>query len=346
MFLLIEGLRKRGWRNLLVCPPRSGCAVEARGRRIETQTIPMRSDLDVTALWRLTRLLRKLGPDLVHLHTGRATWLGGIAARLAGVPAIATRRMDRPIQRGWRSRWIYQRLVRHVVAISPAVGRCLEEAGIPADRRTIIPSAVDPDRTTAQRSRESVRASLGTPGDEPVLLVVCALVRRKGVDVLLQAMLCLEEEGLRPVLWIAGDGPERRALEDQAQRLGVTDRVRFLGSRPDVGDLLGACDVFVLASRREGLGVAALEAMAAGRPVVASAVGGLCDAVVEGRTGLLVPPDDAPALSGAVARLLRDDDLRSALGAAGPQRIREGFLAEPMVTSYTRLYEQVLKESR
>jgi glycosyltransferase involved in cell wall biosynthesis len=175
---------------------------------------------------------------------------------------------------------------------------------------------------------------------------LAALVRRKGIDVLLQALAVLGEQGIRPHLLIAGDGPERPSLEAQAQTTGLSGQVRFLGRRTDAADLLAACDVFVLPSRREGLGVAALEAMAAGRPVVASAVGGLREVVVDGRTGLLVRPDDAVALAEAIAHLLRDEQLRWRLGSCGPQRVGEGFLAEQMVSSYVQLYEEVLKKWR
>lgn len=345
VFLLMEGLRERGWHNVLVCQPDSRCASEAEARGIETRLVPMRSDLDVPGLLRLTRLLGRLQTDLVHLHTGRATWLGGIAARLAGVPAVTTRRMDRPVRSGWRTRWIYRSLVQRAAAISPAVAQRLAEAGVGA-RATVIRSAVDPRALTPTGSRDAIRATLDVSGNGLVLLVLAALVRRKGIDVLLQALEVLGARGIRPTLWLAGDGPERAALEAQARTAGISEQVRFLGRRDDVADLLAACDVFVLPSRREGLGVAALEAMAAGRPIVASAVGGLPEVVVEDRTGLLVPPDDAGPLAEALARLLRDEGLRRRLGSSGPERIGEGFLAEQMVSSYVELYAEVLEKWR
>jgi len=120
--------------------------------------------------------------------------------------------------------------------------------------------------------------------------------------------------------------------------------VKFLGTREAVADLFRACDVFVMPSRREGLGIACLEAMAAERPVIASRVGGLGDAVVHERTGLLVPPEDPQALADAIARMIRDPDLRARLGAAGPDRVAEGFLPEQMVTAYQDLYLEVLAD--
>jgi glycosyltransferase involved in cell wall biosynthesis len=344
VLLLVEGLAARGWRNVLVCPAGSEVARVAAERGVETRHASMRNEVDLVSLIALRNAIRNAQADLVHLHTGRATWLGGLAARLAGVPAIMTRRMDRPVAPGWRTRLTYERLVERVVAISPAVKACLTDGGVPTARLSVIPSAVDPSRLRPLRSRDEVRQGLGVSGDTAVLLVLAALVRRKGVDVLLRALAALAKDGLHPSLWIAGEGPERASLEAMARDGGLADQVRFLGRRTDIADLLGACDIVVIPSRREGLGVTALEAMAAGRAVVASAVGGLAEAVLDRRTGLLVPAENPAALAAALAELLSDASLRDALGRAGPRRVAESFSAEQMVESYARLYESVLRE--
>ncbi len=340
VFLLMEGLRKRGHHNLLGCPPGSRCESEARERGIETRTVRMRNYADLAAVLRLSKSIE--GADLAHLHTGRATWLGALAAWRAAVPAVTTRRMDRRVKRGWRTNLIYRRLVARAVAISPAVAARLAEGGVPAESVSTIPSAVDPAALVAAKGRRPTRASLGVES-EKLLLSLARLHERKGIDVLLRAVAKLPEPSR---LWIAGDGPERASLEALARELGIAERVDFLGTRADAPDLLAACDVFVVPSRLEGLGIAALEAMAAGRAVVASRVGGLAEAVVEGRTGLLVPADDADALARALARVLGDDELRAALGNAGPERVAEGFLAGQMVAAYESLYRSVLGRSR
>lgn len=345
-FLLMEGLRRRGHRNVLICPPGSRSEARAAELGIETRTVPMANDFDLAAVFRLRRELVRSGANLVHLHTGRATWLGGLAAWRAGLPAVTTRRMDRNVKRGWRTGLIYRSLVRRAVAISPSVADSLARGGVPEGRTVLISSAVDPEALRPAVPREVTRRELGVAQDEVVLLTLSSLVPRKGVDVLLDALATLDEgdRAPRPMLWVAGDGPERAALEERAERLGLQRGVRFLGRRDDAPDLLAACDVFVLPSRREGLGVAALEAMAVGRPVVASNVGGLGEAVVDERTGLLVPPDDAQALAQAVRRVTSESALRERLAEAGPARIGEGFLAGQMVEAYECLYRDVLAE--
>jgi glycosyltransferase involved in cell wall biosynthesis len=343
LFLLMEGLRARGHGNLLICPPRSGAERAARERNFAVECVAMRNDLSLGAVSKIGAVLDRHRPALVHCHTGRANWLGALAARGAGVPALSTRRMDRRVARGLRTRWLYRRLLARVAAISPAVARRLRDAGVPAERIRLIWSAVDSAALEPSAPREVLRASLGAAPDSPCVLVAANLVRRKGVDVLIAA---LAQPALRApyTLWVAGDGPERAALEVDAAKRGLADRVRFLGRRDDVPNLLEACDVFVLPSRLEGLGVAALEAMARGRPVVASAVGGLAETVVSDETGLLVPPEDPAALAAALARLIQDPELARRLGAAGAKRVAEHFLAGQMVGAYEALYREILAE--
>ncbi len=345
VFLLMRGLARRGWRNVLVAPTTSASTARARSEGIEVLPVSMRNDLDLLAIVRLRRAFRASGASLVHLHSGRATWLGGWAARLAGVPAITTRRMDRDVRRSVRTELVYRTLTRRVAAISSSVMRSLEEGGVPRERIRLITDAIDPDAFRAKRSRDDVRAELGARAEDVVVVAVGALVARKGIDVLLRALAELDRRGVRPLAWIAGDGEERAALERSSRELGLSDRVRFLGVRSDVAELLHAADVFAMPSRREGMGVAALEALAAGCATVASRVGGLAEVVLEGRTGSLVAPENASELATALEVLVRDSDRRAAFGRAGPARVRELFHVDLMVGAYEALYREVLDES-
>lgn len=344
VFLLIDGLRRAGWHNVLFAPPRSAALGRARELGIDCCEVSMRNDLDGSAVLRLSRGFRARHATLAHLHTGRATWLGGWAARMAGIPAITTRRMDREVKPGLRSRIIYDSLVRRAVAISPGVADCLRGGGVPEDRVRLIWDGVDPAALHPTASRTAVRRALETSDTAVVMIAVGALVPRKGLDVLIDAVARFPRTVPEWCVWIAGTGGHRDELEERARRAGVAGRLRWLGWRDDVRDLLNASDLLVMPSRREGLGVAALEAMAAGRAVVASRTGGLGQAVVHERTGLTVEPGNPGALALALHRLIADRRLRDRLGAGGPRRIREGFLARQMVVAYSRLYEEVVAE--
>lgn len=344
VFLLVEGLRRAGFRNVVIAPPGSATLARASELGLETRAVAMRNELDLPAVFGISKVLREQRVELAHLHTMRSTWLGGWAARWAGVPAITTRRMDRDVRPGWRTRCVYQRLTRRVAAISEGVATCLQRGGVPQERTRLIWSAVDADALRPVRARDVVRAELGLAEGELCILAAGALVERKGLDVLIDALAGCAAHAVRWRCFIAGEGEHRGALEQHIVGQALTGRVTLLGHRADVPDLLQAADVFAMPSRREGLGVAALEAMASALPVVASRVGGLAQVVEHERSGLLVPPDDARALREVLERLCSDADLRARLGAAGRARVRERFSAAAMVASYVELYREVLGE--
>src|SRR5688572_29958956 len=260
VFLLIDGLARRGHRNVLIAPPGSESERAGRARGLEVHSVAMRSDLDLPAVLHLAHALRGARVDLVHLHTGRATWLGAWAALLARRRAVSTRRQERPVARSARTRLLHGRLLARTVAISPAVAECLRQGGVRDPR--VIASSVDPALLRPARERASVRAELDLAPDDFAVLTLASLVPRKGVDLLLRAVASLAAAPVRTVLLVAGAGPERAALEELARGLDLGARARFLGARADKAELLAACDAFALASHAEGLGVAALEAMA------------------------------------------------------------------------------------
>jgi len=378
VFHLMRGLARRGWRQVLVAPPGSLALERAEAESFEVESVAMRNNADVIAMLGLRRILKRFaarGPVVLQLHTGRATWLGALASWGLGLRVVTTRRMDRRVKRGFGTRLLYGRLIDCAVAISGPVRDELVAGGVEAGKVCVIHSSVDPGELRAtDSSRARVRDELEAGADDLVLLVLARLDPRKGIDVLLAGMERVRaESGLAalrarnkvaassarrgqgpnnaggegaatgvPMLWIAGDGPARAALEEQAEKLGLSACVRFLGMRADRADLLAAADVFVLPSRREGLGVAALEAMAAGVGVVASRVGGLAEAVVDERCGLLVEPEDARGLAAAIGRLVADRGLVKRLGIGGPGRIREAYHVDMMVAGYEQLYAELL----
>lgn len=358
---LVQGLRGRGVANVLVCPPGDIAGARIHGLRFTagfagqdetawvwpagdgTIVLPMGGDLDFGLARRLRAVFRSVRPDIVHVHSRRgADLFAGRACLAEGLPAVLTRRVDNPEPAFW-ARFKY-RPYRAIVAISRAVEVELTgSAGLDQARIRRIPSAVNaheflPDRT----ARARLLAEFAFPEDAFVAAVSAQLIRRKGHDVLLACLpeLVQRHRELRVVCF--GDGPLKRHLRRRTAALGLGRHVLFTGFRRDLPALLPGVDVLVHPARREGLGVALLEAMSSSVPIVASAVGGIVDVVESGVEGLLVPPDNPAELGAALERLIGDTCLRKHMGMAGRVRVRRDFSVELMAERYLGLYREIL----
>jgi glycosyltransferase involved in cell wall biosynthesis len=327
---LMRGARARGHEVVGVCAEGSLlAAVRAEGFRIEA--VPMARSYSPLAQWRayraLVELLRRERPDLVHAHMPISGFLGRIAARVAGVPRVAyTSHGFLFNQPGpwWRRavslvmEWIGGRLTDVHMTVSNEEAqdarRLLIHRGSVGISNGRDPARFHPD--AAARAR--IRADLGVPDDRVVVVVVSRLVRHKGHPELLAAMRDVDAE-----LWVVGHRLETDHGEDMEPYFaaaGLGDRLRRLGYREDVAAILAAADIFALPSHFEGLPMSVIEAMLTGLPVVATDVRGPREQVVDGRTGLLVPPRDVPALAAALRRLADNSVLRVRLGLAGRER--------------------------
>jgi glycosyltransferase involved in cell wall biosynthesis len=291
------------------------------------------------------RLLRRSRIDVVHGYQWRPALMGALAGRLARVPLrLASKRSltgdDPQAGRAWRH---IARQVDTVIVNADALRVEGEQRGMRC-RWVLLQNGVDTEHFRLPPADANARAALGLDPRRPVVGTIGRLEDRKGHDQLLRAAAAMlaGANGRRPQLVIVGDGPLRESLAGQAQTLGVADSVRFEGTVADVRPVLAAMDVFVLPSRAEGMSNALMEAMAAARPVVATAVGGNTEVVTDGETGLLVPPADPEAIARAVDGLLRDPSRASELGAAARRFVTRHFGARARVAELERLYEERL----
>lgn len=290
-------------------------------------------------LARLTRVALDFRPHVIHGYLFGPNLFAVLAGRLAGIRAVvvAKRNVDAfetPRQVALQ-RWTH-RNASHVTAVSEAVADSVVALGVPRDRITVIPNGVDAARFAGGSGGPPPWGGNGAP----VVGSVGCLAPRKDYGTLLEALALLgREHAFRAVL--VGDGPERAALEQQARDLGLADRVSFLGERPDVERLLPAMDVFVLSSREEGIPNALLEAMAAGRPAVATAVGGNAEVLRDGETGWLVPPASPPRLAAALAQALSRPDEARRRGDAARRAAVDGLSIEAMVRRHEAFYAEV-----
>jgi glycosyltransferase involved in cell wall biosynthesis len=309
------------------------------GRRAAAEVVvlpPVRRARDVGALLAHRRAIAAAAPDVFHAalpwpHACR--WAILAASSVRGVRVVAVDHLFLPPSSARAARvkrWVERRLDAHV-AVGPRVARSLERTyGLAAGSVRVIPNGVSPAPPDAD--------AVPLPGPGPLVGTVARLDPVKGIDVLLRAVAQLPTARLA----VVGRGAEEPALRELAAALGLTDRVTWLGWSDRPRAYLPAFTVFVLASRAEGLPLSICEAMLAGLPVVATDVGSVADVVVDGETGLLVPPDDPVALAGALRRVLDDPALAARLGSAGRRRAEAELTDEAMARRYEALYAELL----
>jgi glycosyltransferase involved in cell wall biosynthesis len=347
LLTLLGGMDQQRWRPVLMhheAPGLDQLLVEANRLGVVTRTVPRISRRrDALRLPAVVRMLRHVRPSVFHVHLSwplrcsRAI----LAARAARIPVvIATQHLFSGIQS--RRARIRQQLVSlavdRYIAVSERMGEELSGYAGLKSRVEVIQNGIALAPFDETRAAAAPEMSLRHATGRRVVLAIARLVRRKGIHHLLEAATHLPDVELL----IAGEGPERGDLERHAVALAVADRVRFLGHRTDIPGLLAAADVFVLPSLVEGLPICVLEAMAAGKPIVATAIGGTREAVIDGESALLVPAGRADALAGAIRSVLDDPDLAQRLAAAAARRVREQFAAEHMAARTMRLYDRVL----
>ncbi|NMG43323.1 glycosyltransferase [Aromatoleum toluvorans] len=336
---ILEGLHARGIDNVLACPVGSDIATAA-APFATVVPMAMGGDADIALAGRLKTLIRTARPDVVHLHSRRGADLwGGVAARLAGVPCVLSRRVDNP-----EPRWLVMlkyRLYDHVITISEGIRDVLLAEGLAPEKVSCVRSALDATPWLVPVDRAAFCREFDLPADALTIAMAAQLIPRKGHRYLLDALppLLAEFPALHAVLF--GKGPLEAELRAEIAARGLADRVRLAGFRDDLPRWLGGADILAHPADMEGLGIALLQASAAGVPIVTSRAGGLPEAVADGVSGLLIPPGDVDALGAALRQLLADPALRRRLGDAGRARILAEFSIDAMVEGNLAVYRQV-----
>ena len=342
VLVTVMGLRALGHRATLVAHPGG----ELRQRVEEgLDLIPLAptTEMDLGAAWRLSRLIKRLQPDIVHAHDPHGVAMAALAlsmsTQLAKPPLVAARRVDFHLRGSSLSRWKY-RQVDCFICVSEAIRRMLIADGVPEARTVVVNEGIDLERVDAAPPAK-LHEELWLPHHAPIVGNVAALVPHKGQRHLVEAAALVIRQVPDARFVIAGEGELRQSLERQIRDRHLDKHVTLLGFRPDVLSLHKAFDVFVMSSVTEGLGTSLLDAMACGRPVVATSAGGIPEVVEDGRTGFLVSPRDHEAMAAAIVRLLNDPALRRQMGEAGLLSVRDRFSVERMVLDTLRVYQRV-----
>ncbi|MFO0851519.1 MAG: glycosyltransferase [Gemmataceae bacterium] len=303
------------------------------------------------AVRELTALLRGQGADVLLCHGYKANLLGRVAARRVGIPTVA-------VSRGWTAenakvrlyealdRW-HLRLMDHVVCVSDGQAAKVLRAGVSAGRVSVVRNSARPEAFADPDPRFRAKLFAHFPGDAMVRRVLIAAGRlspEKGFAVLLEAAAVFLAADPAAGVVLFGEGPERATLERRVAELGLGERFALPGFTRDLDKYLPWADVAVLPSFTEGLPNVALEASAAGVPVVATAVGGTPEAVADGETGLLVPPGRPDALAARIGELLADPSCRRQMGDAGRAFVRERFSFAGQAAAYRQLFAKLLPQ--
>lgn len=347
LFRILSHLDRNRFSPEVVCLY-NGDGPAARGIRaleIPVVDLGMKSKIRLDALWRFGRILRARRPAILHTWLFHANIPGRVLGRLTGVPIVIS--SERTMGQEGMVRRRVNRLTAScadsIVCVSQAVADFASaEIGLPAGKLLVIPNGTDVAQFANLPSQIEARKKHNLPIDAVIVGAIGRLHSVKGCSVLVDSFKEINSLFPKTCLLFAGAGPERPRLEAQAGRLGLREKVRFVGDQERIPPLLPAVDIAAIPSFHEGMPNAALEAMAAGVPVVATAVGGTPEVVLDGETGILVPPGDPGALAAAITRLVRNPAERTRLGQAGKRRIFENFSIQVAVRKLERHYCELL----
>ncbi len=348
VLLTVNGLRSIGQRAALVAHP-DGELRRRAAEGLELIPIAPRTEMDLSAAWRFSRLVKRLSPDVVHAHDPHGVAMAALALSIGSAAAakggrqpvlVASRRVDFHLKGNSFSRFKY-RQVECFIAASEAIRRMLVGDGIDGDRTVTVHEGIDVEHVEAA-APVNVHEAFFLPHGAPVVGNVAALVPHKGQRYLVEAAHLVVQQVPDARFVILGEGELREHLEKQVHDHHLEKHVFLPGFRTDVLGCIKGFDLFVMSSVTEGLGTSLLDAMAAARPIVATTAGGIPEIVEDGLNGLLVPPRDHHALADAIVRALKNPAMRQRMGDAGFARVKERFTVERMIEETAAVYERLV----
>ena len=333
------GLKGRDYRVLLATPPETTIYRKAGAHGVRTFPVSMDGAHFLSGVIRLLSIIRKHKISLINTHSSRDSWIGTIAGRLAGVRVIRTRHISSQLNTSPFTKLLYRRLCHGVVTTARFIrDQIVEELGVAPERVFSIPTGIDINRFRNANGTE-MRRELAIPERNVVIGIAAVLRSWKGHLELLEA-LHLAVKGRSGVnLVIAGEGPRRRVIEKKIAELGLQEHVRMTGHREDIERIIQAFDIAVLSSyASEGIPQFLLQAMAAGKPLIGTRVGGIPEVIEDGVNGLLVPPRECDPMRKALTLLLDDPEKRRLMGQAGYERAATEHTASVMLDRMETVY--------
>ncbi len=335
-----KGLQSCGHRVIIAGRRGSLFLQRASEEGLEVFPLRIKGDFGPINIGRLAKLMRRKGVHLLCANFDKDLRLGGLAARMAGVRAVVMRKGLPLMRDSLRFKLTYRLLVDRIICPSNSIKEELSQyRWLDGERIEVVHNGVDPDYFHPKYSQTEARNLFGLPAEGAVIGIVGRLTNQKGHRFFLQAAKLIAQSHPGVFFWVVGDGERREELEAMAAELGIGERVRFAGYRRDLPLVYAALDVLVLPSLFEGLPNVVLEAMACGRPVVATGVGGVPEVVVDGITGLIVSPNNYRELARSVKKLLDNESWRETMGERGRRRVEGCFSTSLMVRRVEGLFQ-------
>jgi len=318
-------------------------ASQFREAGVEVRSLGLSRKTDIAVVLRLRALLKEIRPDVLHTYLLHGNILGRLIGRLVGVPVIigSERTIGQARKWGRLATRLTNPLTDAVEVNSEIGGRAIErDLGVPSEKIELVRSGLDLSVFSSANRRDELRSEFGVAADQHLIVYMGRLRTVKGVEFGIRAFATALEQLPNIRMVLAGEGDQRNFLGSLVSELGISEQVEFLGVRNDVPELLGAADSVLMPSLTEGFPRTAIEAMAAGKPVIATNVGGTPEAVIDGETGILVPARDSDALSAAIVRLVGDTDLQARLAQAGRKRAEKNYSVDRYVSRLDELYRR------
>ena len=342
----MEGMVQRGHEVTLATRDHTKIAIAAADAGIPVMLLPFRGRMDHRSILPLARYLRRGQFDVVNTHSSVDSWIGGLAAKLAGTPVLVrTRHLHLHLKRNWLN-FVHYMPDKLITCGENMRRKLVNDCNFPADEMVSIPTGIDFTKFTSRSKETGLRQDLGLAENAFVVLIVGVIRSVKRHEVALRAMALLLTKCPDAQLVVAGDGPMRMNMEKLAAELRITHHIHFLGHRSDIPDLMAMADVLLLTSRSEGVPQAVTQALGMRLPVVATDVGGVGELIENEHSGLLIPPEDPAAAATALARLEQDKELALRLGEAGWEHVNHHYSLNTMLDKTEALLAELLQLKR
>lgn len=319
-------------------------AEQFRQAGIKVHTLGLNRKTDLAVVLRLRTLLKRLRPDVMHTYLLHGNVLGRVVGRLTGVPSIIGSELTIGQARLWgRIATKLTNPLTDAVEVNSITGgeAVVKDLGVPQEKIEVVLPGLDLDEFRSTVNRDKVRVDLGVEAGKHLVLYVGRLRPVKGVEYGIRAFAMALSQNLDLHMVLAGEGEQREELQALVKSLGISERVSFLGVRNDLPDLLSAADSVLMPSLTEGFPRVAVEAMAASKPVIATEVGGVPEAITHGESGILVQAKDIEGMSAALVDLVRNAELQSRLSTAARNHVEQSYSVEKYVARLDEIYSRL-----